>query len=178
MKLICLGLLVAFATAAKLGNPLEDAIQLEALKDNVVGEVIDPRESLDKIEGDDSAMDDEELEKSDLDNDSIDDEDRLEVPELDDDKVDDLNDMDRSGCRDRKSGSKCRTRRGWGWCTSRVYKKRNYARYWCRKTCGVCRSRSRCRNINSGRWCWIKKRQGRCGRSSIRRRCKKTCGRC
>ena len=117
---------------------MEDATQPEALKDNVVNEVEDPKESLDKIvEGniiyeqdnaivifldactfcnfksfpDDSPMDDEELEDSDLEEDSIDEEDRLEDPELEDDSIDeedrledpeldndsidDLSDMDR-----------------------------------------------------------------------------------
>jgi len=39
MKLICLGLLMAFATTAKIGDSLEDTMELEAIKDIVVDEV-------------------------------------------------------------------------------------------------------------------------------------------
>merc|ERR1739848_269683 len=55
MKLIFIGLLVAFATAAEIG-PVEDAIQM-SLNDNVVDEVMDPGESLDGLERGDSVPD-------------------------------------------------------------------------------------------------------------------------
>ena len=98
-----------------IDNSLQDATQPEALKNNVVEEVVEPNESLDKIEEgniiyeqnndivilldacnfcnfksfpDDSPMDDEEIEDSDLEEDSIDEEDRLEDPELEDDSID------------------------------------------------------------------------------------------
>ena len=94
---------------------MQDATQPEALKNNVVEEVVEPNESLDKIvEGniiyeqnndivifldactfcnfksfpDDSPTDDEEIENTDLGEDSIDEEDRLEDPELEDDSID------------------------------------------------------------------------------------------
>ena len=98
-----------------IDNSLQDATQPEALKNNVVEEVGEPNESLDKIvEGniiyeqnndivifldactfcnfksfpDDSPTDDEEIENTDLEEDSIDEEDRLEDPELEDDSID------------------------------------------------------------------------------------------
>jgi hypothetical protein len=163
MKLICLVLLVAFATA-ELGNTLQDVdvvdvdeiedpkesldkieegdslqsiTEPEALKDNDVDAVVDPRESLDKIEEGNSSIDD----------------DRVEVPESDNDVNDDsnvdLSDMDRYGCSDR----------GWfcgywvyrGCCTNRW---RGWMSRNCRKSCGFCSTKTKvnCQLSSWGRW--------------------------
>merc|ERR1712001_102826 len=157
-------LLAAFVTA-ELDHSLQDATEPEALKNDIV----DPKESLEQIEEDESSID----------------EDKVEVPETDEnvinnDSNDDLSDLDRwsRSCRDRDRRCANWGRRNYCNIRFRRWMKRN-----CKKTCGRCgrtRPLRRCRDNLS--FCRLLARRNLCNSRRqgnwMRRNCRKACGRC
>merc|ERR1712001_131365 len=149
-------LLAAFVTA-ELDHSLQDATEPEALKNDIV----DPKESLELIEEDESSID----------------EDKVEVPESDENDLSDLDRRSRS-CRDRNW--RCAR---WGrrnYCNTRF---RRWMNRNCKKTCGRCgrtRPLRRCRD--NQRFCPLLARRNLCNNRTqgkwMRRNCRKSCGRC
>jgi len=151
---------------AEIDHSLQDATEPETLKN----EIVDPKESLEKIEEVDSSIN----------------EDKLEAPELDENVVDDdSSDLDRwaRSCRDRRRFKRaCAGYASRHYCSSRNYRIRRWMNRNCKRTCGRCGGRTRPLCRDNQRFCRLLARRNLCNSRRqgnwMRRNCRKSCRKC